>query len=130
MDLERENELLRSIIDLRKQADYWQAKWQKENGISSNYRQLVFTMIHASLPREYSGGDFGRGQWNIMSWWVDLAKKLLPTYEDDAEALKLVEDVKQHQEWVKKAIEERDAVAHLSKKERTLARRKKMLEGA
>lgn len=81
MDLERENELLKSIIDLRKQADYWKAMWEKENSLVSRYRQLVFTTIEYAMPREFIGGDFSRGQWNALSWWVYQAKRLLPDIE-------------------------------------------------
>lgn len=125
MNLERENELLRSVIDLRKQADYWKAMWEKENSLVSRYRQLVFTTIGYALPREFVGGDFGRGQWNALSWWVDKARHLLPDM-DDPEAHRLYAEITELQKGIKEAIQREEAIKNLPKRERTIARRRMM----
>ena len=128
MDLERENELLKSIIDLRKQADYWKAMWEKENSLVSRYRQLVFTTIGYALPREIIGGDFARGQWNALSWWVDQAKRLLPDLQDP-EAHRLYDEITERQKCIKESIQREESIKNLPKRERTIARRK-MVSGS
>lgn len=125
MDLERENELLKSIIDLRKQADYWKAMWEKENSLVSRYRQLVFTTIEYAMPREFIGGDFSRGQWNALSWWVYQAKRLLPDIEDP-EAHRFYAEITERQKFIKESIQREESIKNLPKRERTIARRKMM----
>ena len=113
-DLKRENELLRTILDLMGQVEHWKAKYEERNSLAGKYRQLCSEMINNGLSRFTAHSEFSRGAMDTYQVWINRAKLFLRN-ETEEEFLKLLKEIEDYQEGIRKIREKLEA-AHTAKK--------------
>lgn len=116
-DLKRENELLRTILDLMGQVEHWKAKWDKESWTAAKYRQLCHEMLNNGVMRYAANNEFSQGVMHTYNTWIDRAKNLLRN-EKEEEFFKLLKHIEDEQASVREMLRKMKEQETRSKKGR------------
>jgi len=103
-ELRRENEQLRTIIELRKQVDALELDLNIAHSKIGSYRQLFNEMI--SWRHQYINleSDFVRGVLYFLGSWTDRAKFFLRTLSDEKEFEAHIDYINQQEENLRNAL--------------------------
>ena len=100
-ELQRENKLLHTIIDLRKQVDDLTLALHRQSSKVAAYRQLFDEMISWRHQYVAPQSDFARGVLYFLGTWIDRAKLFLRAMSDEESFQKHIEDIEQKEEQVR-----------------------------
>jgi hypothetical protein len=91
-ELQKENELLRTIINQRTEIDNLKEEINKQTSINSRFRQILMEMLNNGFPYQYKSDDFSRGCWFVHGRWLDRARVLLPNFANKYSEFKEIVD--------------------------------------
>ena len=78
--LQRENTLLRTVLDQRDQIEALEEQVDRQHSANSTFVQIIYTMCNNGIMRSRSDNiqDFHRGEWHVYSFYFDLLKSFVP----------------------------------------------------
>jgi DNA-binding GntR family transcriptional regulator len=78
--LQRENTLLRTVLDQRDQIKALEEQVDRQHSANSKFVQIIYTMCNNGIGRAKMEHiqDFHRGEWHVYSFYFDLVKLLVP----------------------------------------------------
>ena len=107
-ELQRENKLLHTIIDLRKQVDDLTVALHRQSSKVAAYRQLFDEMISWRHQYVDPHSDFARGILYFLGTWIDRAKFFLRVMPDEQEFQAHIQTVEKHEENVRSALRQHE----------------------
>ena len=103
-ELQRENKLLHTIIDLRKQVDDLTLALHRQSSKVAAYRQLFDEMISWRHQYVAPQSDFARGVLYFLGTWIDRAKFFLRVIPDEKEFQAHIQTIEKHEESVRSVL--------------------------
>ena len=103
-ELQRENKLLHTIIDLRKQNDDLTVALHRQSSKVAAYRQLFDEMISWRYQYVAPHSDFPRGVLYFLGTWIDRAKFFLRVMPDEKEFQAHIQTIEKHEERIRSVV--------------------------
>lgn len=78
--LQRENTLLRTVLDQRDQIKALEEQVDRQHSANFKFVQIIYTMCTNGelIARHDNTQDFRRGQWHVYSFYFNMLKSFVP----------------------------------------------------
>lgn len=78
--LQRENTLLRAVIDQQDQIKALKEQIDRQHSANSKFVQIIYTMCNNGIGRAKMEHiqDFHRGEWHVYSFYFDMLNSFVP----------------------------------------------------